>query len=720
MGWKRFSVFMFFLELALIGVLYFFDFSELSNPDTAKSIIFSLLFGVLIFLIFALFSGVFLPSEEEDREREKRINATLIIGFLIMVIAIIAFLNFYLFFKALLGNDLLVSLKVDNENFVIKNGDVKELNVKAKVLVNPFCEANCSLYLEDLSKEEMISSDNIYIKFSSPLSKDYFISSNEESSGQRLYKVSLECRTLKSRFCYVSADDSKFRTKIISVDYELNDAQTMRKEILSNITESMNRDFYESENILENLVFNYSSLDLSEEERESEVLNGLLEDIYPKMISMNELYLSQNYSQLGLEVFNIQQETKHVDNIARELNLSLVQKINSYNSLVENVSRMYEEISYLEDYNFTNSSILVAEEFVSDFNSFVSEMSEKNTIEYKKQLFDSVNSEKESLFSLLEDESSSDLLKENKLGKDIFQVNLSKISLKQRSFVSGFVLPDPSPVCCFRNECYKCINDPDVNYPVILVHGHSFNERLSAELSMESFSEMAKQMEKGGYIDAGYFYQSKYGDLSKGYLGKVNTSVVVEATYYLEINSTEEGSFIFDSKWESIDTYAERLNEIVSNVKYLTGKDKVIIVAHSMGGLVTRRYMQLYGEDSIERIILVGIPNHGIDGFVRDYCPVFGADIECSEMDKNSEFMKELGGAPVPSIPVYNIIGLGCFWEGSPGDGIIKNSSAYLGWATENIYVNGTCFGVDFFHVKMIKPEYYPDIYEIIKEKISG
>ena len=158
---------------------------------------------------------------------------------------------------------------------------------------------------------------------------------------------------------------------------------------------------------------------------------------------------------------------------------------------------------------------------------------------------------------------------------------------------------------------------------------------------------------------------------------------------------------------------------LVSNVKYLTGKDKVIIVAHSMGGLVTRRYIQLYGEESLDRVVLVGIPNHGVDGFVLNYCSVFGADLECSEMNKSSAFLEELNNSPLPNIPVYNIVGLGCFWEGSDGDGIVKNESAYLEGA-ENIYVNGTCNVVDFFHVRMIKPRNHPEIYEIIKDLIEG
>lgn len=80
--------------------------------------------------------------------------------------------------------------------------------------------------------------------------------------------------------------------------------------------------------------------------------------------------------------------------------------------------------------------------------------------------------------------------------------------------------------------------------------------------------------------------------------------------------------------------------------------------------------------------------------------------------------MLNLSTAPFPEIPVKNIIGLGCFWEDSFGDGIVKNESAFLGWA-DNYYVNGTCKGVNFFHVDMIKPNKYPQIYNLTKELIK-
>lgn len=609
-------------------------------------------------------------------------------------------------------------LSLDKQNFILKNGEEQTLNVKAKVLTNPFCSANCSLVLEDLAEDKILYSENVYIQLSSPLSKEYSITSSDEKSGQRLYKVTLECTTIKEALCYTNTNTSKLRTRIVSVDYELNDVQKTIKEALKNETESINTEFYRAMNTLNQTDLNFSSLDLSELENESNSLKESSNFLAPNITILNDLYENQEYSKLGIDILNVKEETEEFVNLVNELNSSYFNKVNAYNLLIDNLSSMHEEISFLEEYNFTNSSILIAESFVRDFNSMVSNINKKDTIENKLIIFNQLEAEKINLLSILENESKENISGENVLDILIYPVNIPKISINYENYTSYFTLEEPSPICCFNNDCYKCINDSSLNYPIILVHGHSFNEKLSAELSMEAFSDMARALERDGYLDAGYFYGSKYDEISKGYLSKINDSIVVEATYYIDTLVTGEGSFILSSKADSIDTYASRLNEVISNVKYLTGKDKVIIVAHSMGSLVTRRYIQLYGDDSLDRVILVGGPNHGIDGFVLTYCPVFGADLECSEMNKSSSFIAELNSAPLPKVPIYNIIGIGCPFEGSEGDGIVKSESAYLEGA-QNIYVNGTCSGVDFFHVNMIKPSKYPEVYNIIKDLIQ-
>jgi hypothetical protein len=708
----------------LIGVVLIFIFYKINLSYLEKGIILSLIIGIITFI---LISGLIYHrprkiknknwyKEENIKKRKKKAHR---IGFILMIIIILAFFNFYFYFKALIGNEMLISLDVNESNFIIKNMEEASFNVKVEVITNPFCSANCSIILEDLSENKILEYQEMYVKVPSPFSKDYFISSSQDKFGQKLYKITLKCNPVKEkRLCYIKSDLPKIRTSIISLEYNLNEIQNTTKNLLKKDSEEIIRKFYTTEYLLNNLEFNISSLNLSELEDESKLIKNNADLLSKGIDEIIYLYSEQEYSNLETKIPELNTSLLNFTNQVIKLNESLSKKVKDYNSLIENISLMYQEILFLEDSKFTNSSFIYAESFIRNFNLMIEQIKKKQEIETKIILFNMLNTEKDNLFSILEDENDSEILRDKKIKVSISPVNIQKIYLNNKDYSSNYNLKEPSPVCCFRKECYKCINDPSVNYPIILVHGHSFNEKLSAELSMESFSDMAQYFEKDGYLDAGYFYRGKYKNSQESYLGKINTSLIIEATYYIDTASTEKDYFIYDSKWESIDTYSSRLNDIIEEVLYITGKEKAILVAHSMGSLVTRKYIQLYGEDNLEKVILIGGPNKGIDGLVLNSCAVFGADIECQEMNESSKFIKELNEFPAPNISVYNIIGLGCPFEGTNSDGIIKEESAYLEWAN-NIYVNGTCNGIDFFHVRMIKPTLHPEIYEIIKRIIE-
>jgi pimeloyl-ACP methyl ester carboxylesterase len=61
-----------------------------------------------------------------------------------------------------------------------------------------------------------------------------------------------------------------------------------------------------------------------------------------------------------------------------------------------------------------------------------------------------------------------------------------------------------------------------------------------------------------------------------------------------------------------IDDFAVTLAERVEEVRRRTGADKVVLVAHSMGGLVSRAYIaRLGGAQRVERLVTIGSPHHG-------------------------------------------------------------------------------------------------------------
>jgi pimeloyl-ACP methyl ester carboxylesterase len=60
-----------------------------------------------------------------------------------------------------------------------------------------------------------------------------------------------------------------------------------------------------------------------------------------------------------------------------------------------------------------------------------------------------------------------------------------------------------------------------------------------------------------------------------------------------------------------IDDYAPRVQQAVEALRAQTGRDRVVVVAHSMGGLVARAWMRRYGTEQVARVITLGTPHHG-------------------------------------------------------------------------------------------------------------
>jgi hypothetical protein len=228
--------------------------------------------------------------------------------------------------------------------------------------------------------------------------------------------------------------------------------------------------------------------------------------------------------------------------------------------------------------------------------------------------------------------------------------------------------------------------------------------------------EIKNNLTEEGYVDAGEFLISE--EEGGGFWGRVNVPIMVTASYFFDAYKTASGDTVtVSSKLEGVDTYAIRLRQIINTIKEKTGKDKVIIVAHSMGGIVTRRYLQVFGGESIEKVILVTVPNHGISDKVRSYCAVFGAETACNDMNEESILMNQLNNVKEEFSEIYNIIGIGCNMGDETGDGIVKNSSQFLDSA-KNYYVNGSCdeFDFEFFHETILYPNFYPEAYKIIKK----
>jgi len=77
----------------------------------------------------------------------------------------------------------------------------------------------------------------------------------------------------------------------------------------------------------------------------------------------------------------------------------------------------------------------------------------------------------------------------------------------------------------------------------------------------------------------------------------------------------------------SIDQFVPQLHARIESICRQSGHDKLIIVAHSMGGLVARAYLRDHGAGRVARVITLGTPHRGT-GLAR-----FGAGDNSRQME---------------------------------------------------------------------------------------
>ncbi|HIH43128.1 TPA: alpha/beta fold hydrolase [Candidatus Woesearchaeota archaeon] len=234
---------------------------------------------------------------------------------------------------------------------------------------------------------------------------------------------------------------------------------------------------------------------------------------------------------------------------------------------------------------------------------------------------------------------------------------------------------------------------------------------------------MQQRLQEEGIINAGEItLASSRDETAFGEYGRAGIPVSLRTTYYY-IGFFDLGRYhITTQKSEKIENYALRLKELIELVKYRTGAKKVNIVAHSMGGLVAREYIALFGDSDLNKLILIAAPNQGIQGKVQKYCSFIGADKECEDMAADSIFLKKLNdkNTPKKTNNLFTISGTGCNMDSGEGDGIIYLDDAKLENA-KNFIVEGSCkdsLGVEL-HNDLLDPELYPKVYDIVKQVLK-
>jgi pimeloyl-ACP methyl ester carboxylesterase len=96
--------------------------------------------------------------------------------------------------------------------------------------------------------------------------------------------------------------------------------------------------------------------------------------------------------------------------------------------------------------------------------------------------------------------------------------------------------------------------------------------------------------------------------------------------------------------WKDVETLTEKLAKKVDELRHATGRQKVHLVGHSMGGIIARNYLQLRGgSEKVDRCILLATPNHG-----SKLAPFALSPLGCLLMP-GSAFLQRLSAAPLPA-----------------------------------------------------------------------
>ncbi len=649
-------------------------------------------------------------SLKKIKSRNKKIKIAIIILILAILLGLFG-TKIYLYTNLLLGNDLIIKLDSDKDNLLLVHNQNDDINFNIQGTTNPFCKTICNYNFIDISNNKTIDEGSFNLSTTNLISKRYDLRADKIGKGQELYRFTVSCKNIKDYLCHTK-EELKTKNKLITLDYDLNQEEKQLKE---NSKKELINTSIELNNIkrrLDNL--NFTVIEMNKSINTEELKNDIDQidsDISLSNLTLYSLKSAWNiYDYRSINVLN-NISLRELNNRIDEINLTLSNKISVYNSLIDNLNETKDKLEELKALNVTNITFNSLNEMIIRFNKLTDYFSNKSTLEYKEEI----------VKDFIKDLNNTDILTDQVCcfaNETILNINLTKLNyIEKNNIYKEIELNEPNSKCCLYKNCSDCINNTDLNYPIILLHGHAFNKDISAEYSLDTFTAIQERLDSDGYLNAGLVLSNS--ENSTGILGKVNSSVTFRASYYFDIYKITGKERIIETKTDNIDTYSIRLRDIILTVKAITGKNKVTIIAHSMGGLVVRRYIQIFGSENIDKIILIGTPNKGITKDILKYCNILGSAPECNDMDKESLFMNKINNEILPDIPIYNIIGVGCDMNGETGDGIVMKKDAILD-EKNNYLINGNCSGsLNYLHAEILDINKYPQLYKTIKRTLN-
>jgi len=210
-------------------------------------------------------------------------------------------------------------------------------------------------------------------------------------------------------------------------------------------------------------------------------------------------------------------------------------------------------------------------------------------------------------------------------------------------------------------------------YPIVFVHGIASG--------FEKWRPTAK------IIGGDFYYEMRLYDGEipfHTYYGQTDHRSVWNISYYTP-------DIVNESLFGDLNVYAKRMEDMIDRILLLTQQPKVILIAHSMGGLVSRRYMSLSSQNwnKVDTLLTIGSPLMGVSaspGVIGQFTDLQENSILIQETEKSWRILNEktptrwgtVGGIIriFPSDP----IGANTTDLGGPGFAAISSAIPYGEW----------------------------------------
>lgn len=117
---------------------------------------------------------------------------------------------------------------------------------------------------------------------------------------------------------------------------------------------------------------------------------------------------------------------------------------------------------------------------------------------------------------------------------------------------------------------------------------------------------------------------------------------------YLRAHGISAYGHNLEPVYAGIDSYADGLARRIEEIRAATGADKLVILAHSMGGLAARAYLRKHGTRHVAKLITLGTPHQGTE-MAR-----LGAGENARQMVPGNAWLQGLN-EDTPALPVVSV-----------------------------------------------------------------